>query len=263
MRRASAVLATRGALPDGRRSRGLPLRLDLVAVEPGRPGGFGYATTGALGRPAGRGPVVDSAGLSAVRGQPPSPRPRRRAHTRCRHRTRAVPGSRARGSRCPVRVGARGGSNRTGGPRVPTVSMRQLLEAGVHFGHQTRRWNPKMRPFIFAERNGIHIIDLAQTVQRLDVALDAVRETTGSRRERPLRRHQEAGPGAGHPGGRSRRPAVRQPALAGRHAHQLRHDQEAPRPARAARGAPRERRLRPDAEEGSRPPTWRSSASSA
>jgi small subunit ribosomal protein S2 len=61
---------------------------------------------------------------------------------------------------------------------VPTVSMRQLLEAGVHFGHQTRRWNPKMRPFIFAERNGIHIIDLAQTVKRLDLALDAIRETT-------------------------------------------------------------------------------------
>jgi small subunit ribosomal protein S2 len=56
--------------------------------------------------------------------------------------------------------------------------MRQLLEAGVHFGHQTRRWNPKMRPFIFAERNGIHIIDLAQTVKRLDIALDAIRETT-------------------------------------------------------------------------------------
>jgi small subunit ribosomal protein S2 len=55
--------------------------------------------------------------------------------------------------------------------------MRQLLEAGVHFGHQTRRWNPKMRPFIFAERNGIHIIDLAQTAQRLEVALDFVRET--------------------------------------------------------------------------------------
>lgn len=60
---------------------------------------------------------------------------------------------------------------------MPSVSMRQLLEAGVHFGHQTRRWNPKMRPYIFAERNGIHIIDLAQTVQRLDIALDAVRET--------------------------------------------------------------------------------------
>jgi small subunit ribosomal protein S2 len=55
--------------------------------------------------------------------------------------------------------------------------MRQLLEAGMHFGHQTRRWNPKMRPFIFAERNGIHIIDLAQTAQRLEVALDFVRET--------------------------------------------------------------------------------------
>jgi small subunit ribosomal protein S2 len=55
--------------------------------------------------------------------------------------------------------------------------MRQLLEAGVHFGHQTRRWNPKMRPYIFAERNGIHIIDLAQTAQRLEVALEAVRET--------------------------------------------------------------------------------------
>jgi small subunit ribosomal protein S2 len=60
---------------------------------------------------------------------------------------------------------------------VPSVSMRQLLEAGVHFGHQTRRWNPKMRPYIFAERNGIHIIDLAQTVKHLDSALDFVRET--------------------------------------------------------------------------------------
>jgi small subunit ribosomal protein S2 len=55
--------------------------------------------------------------------------------------------------------------------------MRQLLEAGVHFGHQTRRWNPKMRPFIFAERNGIHIIDLAQTVKLLESSLEFVRET--------------------------------------------------------------------------------------
>jgi len=60
---------------------------------------------------------------------------------------------------------------------VPTVSMRSLLEAGVHFGHQTRRWNPKMKPFIFAERNGIHIIDLAQTVKRLDVALAYITDT--------------------------------------------------------------------------------------
>ena len=56
------------------------------------------------------------------------------------------------------------------------VSMRQLLEAGVHFGHQTRRWNPKMRPFIFAERNGIHILDLSQTVTRLDRALNFVKD---------------------------------------------------------------------------------------
>ena len=60
---------------------------------------------------------------------------------------------------------------------MAATSMKQLLEAGVHFGHQTRRWNPKMREFIFAERNGIHIIDLAQTVTRLDAALNFVRET--------------------------------------------------------------------------------------
>jgi small subunit ribosomal protein S2 len=54
--------------------------------------------------------------------------------------------------------------------------MKALLEAGVHFGHQTRRWNPKMRPYIFTERNGIHIIDLQQTVGRLGIALDFVRD---------------------------------------------------------------------------------------
>src|SRR5579872_2460585 len=56
------------------------------------------------------------------------------------------------------------------------VSMKQLLEAGVHFGHQTRRWNPKMREYIFAERNGIHIIDLQQTVHLLDAACVYARE---------------------------------------------------------------------------------------
>ena len=54
--------------------------------------------------------------------------------------------------------------------------MKALLEAGVHFGHQTRRWNPKMRPFILTERNGIHIIDLQQTVGRLTIAVDFVRD---------------------------------------------------------------------------------------
>jgi small subunit ribosomal protein S2 len=56
------------------------------------------------------------------------------------------------------------------------VGLNELLEAGVHFGHQTRRWNPKMRKFIFAERNGIHIIDLRKTVDRLERAEKAVRE---------------------------------------------------------------------------------------
>ena len=54
--------------------------------------------------------------------------------------------------------------------------MKTLLEAGVHFGHQTRRWNPKMKRFIFAERNGIHIIDLQQTVHRIDEACDFIRD---------------------------------------------------------------------------------------
>src|SRR5258708_6164199 len=56
------------------------------------------------------------------------------------------------------------------------VQMKTLLEAGVHFGHQTRRWDPRMRPFIFTERNGIHIIDLQQTVRRLDEAMGFVRQ---------------------------------------------------------------------------------------
>jgi small subunit ribosomal protein S2 len=56
--------------------------------------------------------------------------------------------------------------------------MRQLLEAGVHFGHQTRRWNPKMRPFIFTERNGIHIVDLRQTLERIEEAHAFIKNTT-------------------------------------------------------------------------------------
>ena len=60
------------------------------------------------------------------------------------------------------------------------VTMREMLEAGVHFGHQTRRWNPHMRQFIFAERNGIHIIDLGQTVGLLDAALDKIRDVVSA-----------------------------------------------------------------------------------
>ena len=60
---------------------------------------------------------------------------------------------------------------------LPEFSMRQLLEAGVHFGHQTARWNPKMGEFIYGDRNGIHILDLTQTVPMLDAALNVIRET--------------------------------------------------------------------------------------
>ncbi len=58
---------------------------------------------------------------------------------------------------------------------MPAASMKQLLESGVHFGHQTRRWNPKMKPYIFTERGGIHIIDLQQTTELLDKSYDFVR----------------------------------------------------------------------------------------
>jgi len=57
------------------------------------------------------------------------------------------------------------------------VSVRELIEAGVHFGHQTRRWDPRMKPFLFGERNGVHILDLDQTLPRFRAALDFVRET--------------------------------------------------------------------------------------
>ncbi|MCB1317141.1 MAG: 30S ribosomal protein S2, partial [Leptospiraceae bacterium] len=61
---------------------------------------------------------------------------------------------------------------------MSTISMKNLLEAGVHFGHQTRRWNPKMAPYIFTARNGIHIIDLQKTVQMAKVAYETLREFT-------------------------------------------------------------------------------------
>jgi small subunit ribosomal protein S2 len=60
---------------------------------------------------------------------------------------------------------------------MSVVPMKALLEAGVHFGHRTRRWNPKMKPYIFTERNGIHILDLQQTIARIDEAYDLVRDT--------------------------------------------------------------------------------------
>ena len=63
---------------------------------------------------------------------------------------------------------------------LPNFTMRQLLEAGVHFGHHTRRWNPLMKPFIFGIRNNVHIIDLEQTVPMLHQALTAIREVAAN-----------------------------------------------------------------------------------
>ena len=63
---------------------------------------------------------------------------------------------------------------------MAVVSMKQLLEAGVHFGHQTRRWNPKMAQYIYTERNGIYIIDLAKTVKKLEEAYMYVREVSAN-----------------------------------------------------------------------------------
>src|ERR1700709_347616 len=62
-------------------------------------------------------------------------------------------------------------------PAMAVVTMKQLLDSGVHFGHQTRRWNPKMKRYILTERNGIYIIDLQQTLSYIDRAYEFVRET--------------------------------------------------------------------------------------
>ena len=62
---------------------------------------------------------------------------------------------------------------------MSVISMKQLLEAGVHFGHQTRRWNPKMAPYIFTERNGIYIIDLQKTVKKVEEAYNFIKEVAG------------------------------------------------------------------------------------
>jgi small subunit ribosomal protein S2 len=63
---------------------------------------------------------------------------------------------------------------------APTVTMQQLIEAGAHFGHQTHRWNPRMKPYIFGARNGVHIIDLSQTVPLMARALDFIQDTVRS-----------------------------------------------------------------------------------
>jgi small subunit ribosomal protein S2 len=78
----------------------------------------------------------------------------------------------------PLEVGrgVEAGGGRTGGESMTVVSMKHLLEAGVHFGHQTRRWNPKMKKYIYTERNGIYIIDLQQTLRLIEIAYNFIRD---------------------------------------------------------------------------------------
>ena len=105
---------------------------------------------------------------------------------------------------------------------MAVVSMKQLLEAGVHFGHQTRRWNPKMAQYIFTERNGIYIIDLQKTVKKLEEAYNFVRDLSmegknvlfvGTKKQAQESVKEEA-----------RRRLLCERALARRHAHQLHDD---------------------------------------
>ena len=95
-----------------------------------------------------------------------------------------------------------------------SVTMRQMLEAGVHFGHQTRYWNPKMADYIFGQRNKIHIVNLEKTMQMYQEAMKYVRQLASQQRHHPVRRHQA-------PGARDRRrkrrsaPACRTSIIAG------------------------------------------------
>ena len=140
---------------------------------------------------------------------------------------------------------------------MAVVTMKQLLEAGVHFGHQTRRWNPKMKRFIFGERNGIYIIDLNQTLERIDMAYSFVRDLVadGGTILFVGTKKQTQDPIA------TLRPAVRdalhQRALAGRDAHQLHHHRRPGEEDAGVRAHARRRRLRGHAQEGGADPVSR------
>ena len=136
----------------------------------------------------------------------------------------------------------RGGLNRREPMALPDFSMRQLLEAGAHFGHQSHRWNPKMAPYIFGARNNIHIIDLAQTVPMLHRALQAVSRHRRQGRPRAVRRHQAPGVRRGRRRRQALGAVLRQLPLARRHADQLEDDLRLdPAPAQARRDARRRR----------------------
>ena len=134
------------------------------------------------------------------------------------------------------------------------ISMKALLESGVHFGHRTHKWHPAMKPYIFTERNGIHIIDLQKTVKSLQTAYNMVRDTVaeggtvlfvGTKRQAQETIQEEA---------IRCRHALRHRSLAGRHAHQLAHHPRAHQRAGAPGAHARQGRLRPPHQERSPDP---------
>ena len=104
---------------------------------------------------------------------------------------------------------------------MSVVSMKQLLEAGVHFGHQTRRWNPKMAEYIYCERNGIYIIDLQKTVKKLEEAYDFVRDLAANGQTILFVGTKKQAADAVKEEAARVRYVLRQRTLARRHAHQL------------------------------------------
>ena len=135
---------------------------------------------------------------------------------------------------------------------MAAIAMKDLLEAGVHFGHQTKRWNPKMKEYIFGERNGIYIIDLGKTVKLFREAEEFVSQPRRRRPHDPVRRHQAPGPGRHRRRSAALRHVLRQRALARRPAHQLRDHSAQPRPAPRSRSDGHRRPLRHAVEEGNR-----------
>ena len=118
---------------------------------------------------------------------------------------------------------------------MAVISMKQLLEAGVHFGHQTRRWNPKMAQYIFTERNGIYIIDLQKTVQQDRRSVRVRPRHRHAGQDDPVRRHEEAGAGIHRVRSEALQHVLCQQPLAGRHADQLPHHPDPyPPPERAS-----------------------------
>ena len=126
--------------------------------------------------------------------------------------------------------------NNQGGPLAVEITMKELLEAGVHFGHQTRRWNPKMKEYIFGERNGIHIIDLQKTLKMFREASRFVSELASQGRVILFVGTKRQAQEAISEEGAALRHVFRQSPMAGRNADQLGHAAEIHQAAEDAQG---------------------------